>query len=250
MPFFLWIHLMPPHYPYISPSEIFCDENVNICTKIPELNNDFIKEISDKNQGCLTPDIEIINLLTSLYDSEIKYTDLIWKKLISELEKNNLLENSVVVLYGDHGEGFDHNYYFGHNEAMYQSGLHIPLLIKTPNSTQKNVDQYLSNTQISKILLDLALSKKVNFDGLLSKYIFSINHFDYLNKFSVIYDSYKYIFAKKDACLNNGYLEELYDLKNDPQESKNIINSKPKLEKELRSKLSLYLKQFQIPLTH
>jgi arylsulfatase A-like enzyme len=248
-PFFLWIHLMPPHYQYTPPNDIE-GFNKKVSQLRQNLNDEKIRFLGEQNQGCGIPNQQIIDLFTDLYDSEIKYTDLIWKKLIAELRKKHLLKNSVVVLYGDHGEGFDHNYYFGHNEAMYQSGLHIPLLIKTPNYNQKIISQYLSNTQISKILLDLTFSKEIIFDNWPLKHIFSINHFDFLNKFSVIFNEYKYIFAKKNACLNNEYLEELYNLKKDPEEKQNLIGSKPKLQKELKTKLSQYLKQFQITLTH
>ena len=68
----------------------------------------------------------------SNYLNTIRYQDLFIKKVYEEFSKRNLLDETLFVILGDHGEAFgEHNTYF-HDSNPYQHGLHIPLILHNP----------------------------------------------------------------------------------------------------------------------
>ncbi len=110
--FFLWIHYTEPHAPYI------------------------------KQKGFLhsgyKPDSNIYPTGTRLkkvvkYDSEISYTDFYIGKVLDTLRQYKLYTSALIVFVSDHGESFGEHNYFKHGRRLYNSTLHVPLIIKRPN---------------------------------------------------------------------------------------------------------------------
>jgi arylsulfatase A-like enzyme len=79
------------------------------------------------------------------------------------------------------------------------------------------------------------------------KTIFFVN--DNKTKFGVLSDGYKYIKSIGKTCLYNGQREELYNIKVDPDEEKNIINDKPELANKMKTMLTEYLRKYDISLS-
>lgn len=77
--------------------------------------------------------------LTNRYDAAIRSTDAAFGQLVSGLEKQNRLAESVVLLTSDHGEDLldrgeiDGYLSFGHTlPTLFDSGLHVPFLLRVP----------------------------------------------------------------------------------------------------------------------
>lgn len=122
--FFLWVHLIDPHSPYDPPEDLKCKFNNNLCQ---EINSKTMVELEDKRNslsGCgnvINPhDIE---LYESLYDGDIASSDRLTANILASLKANGLDNKTMVLIYGDHGEGFDHNYNFDHGDTLYQSAV-------------------------------------------------------------------------------------------------------------------------------
>jgi len=65
------------------------------------------------------------------YDGEIRYMDQHFKRLIDTLKQLGLYDNTLIIFTADHGEGMgEHDYYFAHGENLYNSLLHVPLIVK------------------------------------------------------------------------------------------------------------------------
>jgi arylsulfatase A-like enzyme/Flp pilus assembly protein TadD len=97
--FFAWIHFYDPHLPYNPPAK-------------------YKKKSGD--------DIE------SLYDGEVAFVDVFIGKIIHDLKTANLLEQTLVVIVGDHGEAFGEHQEYGHTIFGYEQNLKVPLVFYNP----------------------------------------------------------------------------------------------------------------------
>ncbi len=265
--FFTWIHLMDVHPPYFPPEDMRCKFNSKFCPQINNKSLEDLEKLRAEQQQCQNtpPSKDRVELMETLYDGGVATADKLVGEFLDTLKKNGLDKNTIVVIYGDHGEGFDHNYYFMHREVLYNSAISIPLVIYDPLSPSGQVSNILlQNTDIMPTILDLlrvphestlskdSFSPTFNPNILvrlsqqqLRKYSFSANIS--FSKFSVSDGNYKYILSLPSSCINNGQSEELYDLKVDLNEKKNIINTNKKVGDNLRSVLLEYLSQYNLP---
>jgi len=73
--------------------------------------------------------IEYDDEVNALYDSEITYMDHHIGRLYDELDERGELENTIIEVVGDHGEGmFDHNVPF-HGFRLYREDLEVPFIV-------------------------------------------------------------------------------------------------------------------------
>ena len=66
------------------------------------------------------------------YHNALRYQDDFIRDLYAEFEKRNLLESSILILVGDHGEAFGEHKRMQHNNTIWEEGLHIPFLLHQP----------------------------------------------------------------------------------------------------------------------
>jgi arylsulfatase len=126
-PFFLYVHYMDPHDPYVNP-------------EIAGGRSPFFPEYKGKLEGT---DVHGINMgqvalenpredvaqITALYDSEIRYVDRFIGELIDSLPPP-VLANTLIVLTADHGEElYDHGGW-KHGFSLYEDQIHVPLLAR------------------------------------------------------------------------------------------------------------------------
>lgn len=257
-PFFLWMHLLGSHAPYTPSAEFACKFNQAYCSEIAQKGLVALEKERNSFQECSLSGVQKeqsrVGLFETLYDGEIGYSDSLVGTMLDEIKRAGLDKHTIVVFYGDHGEGFDHDYYFNHGQVLYESAVHIPLIIAAPDAKNDihTISAPLSNTQIFPTLLDL-LHIKVNNRQIYSPSFSSI--FDsqankeenttmqdlyfmnaYSTSFAILENNYKYIYTEPEAtCFKTQ--DELYDLSKDPQELHNIAKEKPQLVATLRQKL-------------
>jgi arylsulfatase A-like enzyme len=71
--------------------------------------------------------------LSKLYDAEIRSLDRELGVLLEGLEERGILEDSLLIVTGDHGETFwEHGDFWNHGLALYQTTLHVPLMVRLP----------------------------------------------------------------------------------------------------------------------
>jgi len=63
------------------------------------------------------------------YDGELALMDAWFGRLMAGLAARGLLADALVVVAGDHGEGFDHDYYYAHGDRLYESGARVPMAV-------------------------------------------------------------------------------------------------------------------------
>jgi len=72
---------------------------------------------------------EALDVLRTLYAGETVDADARVGEFLAALERTGLLDNSIVVLVADHGQGLGENAYFGHGPTLEQTVLHVPFII-------------------------------------------------------------------------------------------------------------------------
>jgi arylsulfatase A-like enzyme len=71
------------------------------------------------------------------YDDCIGYLDSQVGKLMDGLHRRGLLDNTIIVITSDHGEGLGEHGLFGHGRSLYSQEVHVPLVILTPDGAAR-----------------------------------------------------------------------------------------------------------------
>lgn len=148
--FFLFLHYFDPHYDYVlhEDYDYYPDYDGPLHSGQP------IRELREKAPHMRANDIEYIK---ALYDSEIRFTDEYIGKLLDELKELELYDNTLIVFTADHGEEFLErgNYWIGHTKTLYQEQIHVPLMIKLPESNkQRIVHEYVGLIDLMPTIID------------------------------------------------------------------------------------------------
>src|SRR5207249_4857388 len=100
-PFFLWVHFFDPHYPWTAPSpwnQLYEDPDYD---GHYDGSMGFVYEMRD---GIFDPDEADVANLRAEYASEVTFADHYIGQVLGQAAEMGLLQNTIVVLTGDHGE--------------------------------------------------------------------------------------------------------------------------------------------------
>ncbi len=253
-PFFLWIHFMDTHYPYV-PSK---NAQQQIGVKPFSLRetialNQRVRENMPLSPGLLKRTLE-------LYEASIFQLDRQFGELVNELQKKNLFSQSTIFFLADHGEEFMEHGDLQHKCKLYEELIHVPLLIKLPNQRVKKRVHHLSSllqipsTVVSSVGLDSPfVYRNLNLDIAVSgrtpivfagasylhqkmppvdDHVFKINSLPKV--FCCRTDSVKLIYdTQENQCT-------LFDLFEDPSETINLAEKRTDLVEKLKRPLFDY----------
>jgi arylsulfatase A-like enzyme len=135
--FFLFVHYFDPHLIY-DPPEPFRNRFADAREK---KNKDFVFGTSDDvvalHNGKIQLSCDIVGRLEKLHNGEIAYTDSETGRLLDSISARGLDENTIVIITADHGEEFCDHGGFEHGHTLYNELLHVPLIIRIPESQDK-----------------------------------------------------------------------------------------------------------------
>lgn len=192
-PFFASMLTIASHHPYVSPGNI--------------------QPVHDSRQA------------RDAYVKAVRDTDAVVGKVFAELRKHGLLDNTLVIITGDHGEAFAEHGQIAHNGVGYEEGIRVPLILHGPMlGAPRVVGGLRQHLDIVPTVLDIAgvrISGKLPGTSLLgdpvghSEVIAACFYSDYcLNH--VAADGGKVLFFHGKRSL------EMYDLNADPGERSNL----------------------------
>jgi len=92
--------------------------------------------------------------LKNRYRNSLLYTDSLFHKVITELQARNLLDNTIVVITGDHGEEFNENGYYSHNSAFDDYQAKSTLVMKFPGKSAQTITNLTSHLDIIPTILN------------------------------------------------------------------------------------------------
>jgi Flp pilus assembly protein TadD len=179
------------------------------------------------------------------YAAELAYVDRVLGDFLGSLDRRGILQKALIVFTSDHGEGLGEHGESSHGYFIYQSTLHVPLIIHWPagskkRAPQERVDEPASLLDVAPTILDavgVARPNEMRGRGLLaagsedvySESTYARNHFGCATLRSLRAGGYKYIDAPKP---------ELYDLSSDPAEARNLYDQQRAKAAALRQKIA------------
>jgi arylsulfatase A-like enzyme/Flp pilus assembly protein TadD len=210
-PFFCWVHFFDPHLPYEPPAPY---------------NVDFAD---------------------SPYDGEIAYMDHYVGQVMAALREKSLLQKTLLVLAGDHGEAFGEKVESGHGIFLYDGTLRVPMIFSAEGHLPKGgvIKSRVRLIDIAPSILDmlglpvpseiqgtsllpyLAGREKKDLSTYLETY-FPRENYGWSELIGFVDGDWKYIKAPRP---------ELYNLRTDPEETVNAIVQESKQAREMRSRL-------------
>jgi len=127
--FFLWLHLIGPHHPYLPGADAPRRFDVGYRGDL-DGSHETLRGIQ-RYERVLEP--EELAHIVSLYDDEVSLVDERVGEVLDELDSLELADETLVVFVADHGEElYDHDFYFFHANSIYESVLRVPLVMRLP----------------------------------------------------------------------------------------------------------------------
>jgi arylsulfatase A-like enzyme len=275
-PFFLTLSWGPPHDPYIAPDEyrdkiiaenLVLRKNITEHEIVDELQNNprfkipdkFVKSFSGLQK--LAKDKQMIKERYAGYLASILALDDYFGNLMKTLQKEGILDNTIVVFTSDHGDHLGSHQFYGKNTPFSES-ISIPFLLRYPKALKAKTvsDALLSPIDMLPTVLGLANLKHSKVDGIdLSNVIkkeqddtrdaillMNLTHFNGTSLINGL-DTYRGVQTKQFTYAR--YEDKspwlLYDNLKDPYQMNNLVGnlSYSKLMKRLDIKLDELLKQ-------
>jgi len=241
-PFFLWLHYMDVHEPYM-PEKKYVDMADSSVTISQDEMYDMFENVLLKRD---VSDPGKVELLKKLYDIHAREVDTYFEEFLNCLENIGILEDTVIIVTNDHGDEFNEHGGLSHDDKMYSELIDMPLIIYGTGATGV-CDTVVSNVDIPPTIIHLfGLDPIEKFEGHsllpLAGYpdggVYG-EAIDQHSKRGGDLDRDIYFYRQKDLKIiyrANADSWEMYDLKEDPKELSNIVDTSPAAE-GLKTKL-------------
>jgi arylsulfatase A-like enzyme len=237
--FFLFFHTLEIHWPYTRDS--------------------YLKELPEY--------APVREKIIARYDSGIKYADEYLGKLFEWLDKNRLLEKTILIIISDHGETFrlvkETSRSGSHGSTLYEEEIKIPMIVRIPsvNENGKKIEYQVSTLDLVPTILDcLNIEPSTGMRGISLLPLIRDNQmpkprFAYTEathskeKFqSIRSNDFKLLTtSQSDLAMLQGKHDSFrfIDLKNDPMEVRDVWNKKSVLAKSYAEYLQRLLESIR-----
>ena len=241
-PYMHYFHVMAPHEPYRPDGRFF--------GRYDEDKFNFVKEHASFDTGHKQKQLDENR---RYYDAFIANIDYELGRLLDELERNKVFDDSYLIITSDHGEMFERGVEGHLTRHLYEPGIRIPLLISRPGQQiRKDIFTPTNNVDILPTLSQITHGSVPDWSegkvlpGLggvedVERSVFTVDAksnsaFQPLKKatFAMRRGEYKLIYY-------TGYefddFFELYDVHNDPEEVMDLYRSNPSILKSMKVEL-------------
>ena len=258
--FFLFVHYWDVHGPYLAPAPhgaTYPEQRLG--DQIPVVKaadgSDYVRGWGPVAE--LTPEGRA---KIDAYDGGINYFDEMFGRLLDHLDQLGIGQTAVVALTADHGESLaEHRVPFAHDE-LYDSTIHVPLIVRAPGAVLcGRVVQGISQAvDIAPTLLDLAgLSEAARTESLQGRSLRPLMTGETQQLHAHGYSEWTRYLASR--CIRNERYKlihkftgglalarpepkrvswvELYDLLEDPDETRDLSAELPEVTRELEEQL-------------
>jgi arylsulfatase A-like enzyme len=180
------------------------------------------------------------------YQNEVRYLDFFVKNVVDQYKELGLYDDTIFVIYGDHGEGFWEHDLNQHDNTIYQEGIKVPLIIHEPGRFQheKRVETLTDQVDILPTIVDL-LGYKIEGGEYPGRSLLAPPDKNRTLFFSC-FDDYRCLASikgdEKYIYFFGNQPDEVYDLSQDPRERHDIADelSDAELKKKRSQVLNWY----------
>ena len=158
-PLFTFLNLMGAHTPYRPPQDVIKQVARDIWDDKQAYA--FMRQFNADAARWASPVSDPLSafeqtVLDGFYTAEVAHQDAQLGRLLRYLEDSGTLDNTMVIIIADHGEGHGDHLFFGHSFVVYQELVHVPLIIRAPHMPAKRVTTPVSTRRIFHTALDYA----------------------------------------------------------------------------------------------
>ena len=240
-PFLLWLDCFDPHEPWDPPApynRMYTDPNYK--------GKDIIHPIPGKVEGYLSS--EELNHVKKLYAGKVSLCDRWVGFFLDEVRRMGLFDNTLIIYTSDHGEPFgEHGYIKKSEPGLYDELVRIPLIIHHPEGigAGKRFGALVETPEIFATIVDfLKVGKPPRIHGesllpIMGGQAEKIRDYAYMGYFKrtwrVSDKNWSFVLS-----LEKGRPNELYNLREDPEEKRNLVEK----EKQKAMEFELELRRF------
>ena len=218
--FFLWVHYLDPHADY------------------------------KKHEGIE----DFGNSARALYDNDVAFTDKHIGRLLDHIGKSGYAPRTSIIVTSDHGEAFGENKMWRHGVELWEVLVRVPLIVHVPGLEARRIEVRRSLIDLVPTMLDLMGLPKPSGEGddFLSGQSWMPDWFSEPTSRPVLvdmpagpYNGARRAFIKDDLkliLLRGGQKKELYDLSDDPGETRNVWSTR---KEEIEAHYALMKRQLK-----
>lgn len=190
-----------------------------------------------------------------LYEAKITELDEALQGFFSFLEEQDLLDRTIIIVFGDHGEEFYQHGQLTHGRQLYEETIHVPLIISVPGTKPRRIDKLAQLIDVVPTILPMLSipvpdqAQGINLlSGRYNDFIFSEVSIDrkraIISRHLKLDKNWKLIinFDNPDGVKTR----ELYHLTDDPNERKNLADINTVEADSLELNLTDYVAQRKI----
>ncbi|MGB1889583.1 MAG: sulfatase-like hydrolase/transferase, partial [Akkermansiaceae bacterium] len=234
-PFFLGCGFVRPHVPLVAPSKYFdrYDRDTMVAPEVPKGDLDDVPKIIRNYKSIdrygVTP--ELHKGLLEAYYASISYMDEQVGRVLKALDELGLRENTIVIFSSDHGYLLGHHHKF-QKQHLFEESTRVPFILSVPWMTKSHGHASNKITELVDLYPTLAelagLTPPANLQGQSLLPLLKNPTTKEWSKdlaFSISRSGGESIRTSKWRFTHWGFGakgEELYDLKNDPNEFTNL----------------------------
>jgi arylsulfatase A-like enzyme len=234
-PFFLGCGFVRPHVPLVAPSKYFdrYDRDTMVAPEVPKGDLEDVPKIIRNYKSIdrygVTP--ELHKGLLEAYYASISYMDEQVGRVLKALDELGLRENTIVIFSSDHGYLLGHHHKF-QKQHLFEESTRVPFILSVPWMTKSHGHASNKITELVDLYPTLAelagLTPPANLQGQSLLPILKNPTTKEWSKdlaFSISRSGGESIRTSKWRFTHWGFGakgEELYDLKNDPNEFTNL----------------------------
>ncbi|MEA3403199.1 MAG: sulfatase [Armatimonadota bacterium] len=142
-PLLFWVHCMDPHQPYDPPT-------------LPDDRKALVRDLGATAGGRSDASPMERDRFVAAYTAEIEYWDRWFRQVVTALDQQDLLDESVIIVWSDHGEEFWEHGGWEHGHTLFDEVVKVPMLIHLPGqSVSRRVSDSVSLLDVAPTILDL-----------------------------------------------------------------------------------------------
>jgi len=212
-PYFLWVFVLDPHQPYVTPRE-YREENTSIGMLYANARYNFAHGYTDE----LPPHLD--RRLRRAYRDTVRSVD----GFVERVRGDFTTDDPVTVFHADHGEAFGEHGTIGHRPQLYRENVHVPLFVHGLDRTGR-IDDPVSLRSLPDVLVEAADD---GLDPTRFTRPFVVSRTEECERVGVRSTEWSYQTAADGwEYVHGADRAELYRLGADPHEPRNVVADRP-----------------------